>query len=279
MKLLIYEKYDILTLASPDRKISSGPCNGSMSAPNSSRASSRQNTGRLPMGWEDNSSLDSDPKRAALIKKQQAADLRKKLELEKKALNKANKTKEKQTRKDNKKNKELSSKSSKSTKSTKIDATATTSSSSSSRPPLSGRSLDLTSEEVPSLENLLKEIERLRYKNETLDTAWKRSEHENANLQMSLRRLENTLNGHQKTYDIDIGKLRKRVSAMQDRVTVVSRLETGLLELCLEVRDRSADDILESEGMNNPTRRHEASKRDLLKRCNNDVLVVLDHLR
>jgi hypothetical protein len=26
-------------------------------------------------------------------------------------------------------------------------------------------------------------------------------------------------------------------------------------------------------------RRHETSRRDLLKRCNNDVLVVLDHLR
>ena len=63
---------------------------------------------------------------------------------------------------------------------------------------------------------------------------------------------------------------------------------TGLLELCLEVRDRSADDLslddpsTSSSNPNpnpNPLRRHEASKRDLFKRCNSDVLVVLDHLR
>ena len=63
-------------------------------------------------------------------------------------------------------------------------------------------------------------------------------------------------------------------------------IATGLLELCLEVRDRSADDLslddpsTSSSNPNpNPLRRHEASKRDLFKRCNSDVLVVLDHLR
>ena len=41
---------------------------------------------------------------------------------------------------------------------------------------------------------------------------------------------------------------------MQERVTVVARLETGLVELCLEVRDRSADDIMTNGNTNDANR-------------------------
>ena len=220
------------------------------------------------MGWEDEgNNPEANAKREASLLKSNNAAQRKENELNKKQNQRATKKEEAVARKIDraaakKGKKDKASKPTKPIKPTNEE----------------------NDEAVPTIENLLKEIERLRYKNETLDTAWKRSDHENGNLQMGLRRVESQLAGQQEVYDMDIGKLRKRIAAMQERVTVVTRLETGLLELCLEVRDRSADDLLLSNTSNgggggDAGRRHETSKRELLKRCNHDVLVVLDHLR
>ena len=232
------------------------------------------------MGWEDESdNPESDQKRAALEKKQSNAEQRKKKAIANKSC--AAKTKNKEASDSNAalrgSKKPPSGKGGRGSNSSSGGGSSARGDSARSNTG-SGHSVTMDDDggELPTVENLLKELERLRYKNETLDTAWKRADHENGNLTMALKRVEKQLDGQQEKYDVDVGKLRKRVGTMQDRVSVVSRLETGLLELCLEVRDRSADDL--SSG-GDPMRRHERSKTDLLKRCNNDVLVVLDHLR
>ena len=263
------------------------------------------------MGWEDESdNPESNQRRAALEMKQSNAEQRKKKAIATKF--KKIKNKESSERSSSSK-KPPSGKSSngKSSSGSKTNGKAGGSNGDSARTNNTGRGGDAAAAtamkrddddddggEVPSVENLLKIIERLRYKNETLDTAWKRADHENANVTMALQRVEHQLSGQQEKYDVDVGKLRKRVGTMQDRVSIVTRLETGLLELCLEVRDRSADDLSSSGGggghggghggggggdggggESDPMRRHERSKNDLLKQCNNDVLVILDHLR
>lgn len=250
------------------------------SQPNSSRASSRQNTGRLPMGWADEGNTpEANAKREASRMKSKNAEDRKLAEQAKKAKERQNKKEEAQQRKSNKNRNGSSGSSNRGSSGSSSGASKNAKKTSKSTG--NSATADNTSEgAAPTMESLLKEIERLRYQNETLDTARKRSEHEKDNLEMVMNRVKLQLAEQQQVYDVDVGKLRKRISAMQERVSVVTRLESGLIELCLEVRDRSADDINDDNGSNgNDARRHENSKRELLKRCNNDVLVVLDHLR
>jgi hypothetical protein len=243
------------------------------------------------MGWEDESdNPESNQRRAALEMKQSNAEQRKKKAIASKSRVAKTKNKESSERLGSSK-KPPSGKSSGSGKSSSSGSKAANgkaggSNGDSARTNNTGRggadpaATDVEGE-IPSVENLLKVIERLRYKNETLDAAWKRADHENANVTMALKRVEHQLDGQQEKYDVDVGKLRKRVGTMQDRVSIVTRLEAGLLELCLEVRDRSADDLSSGgqhggqHGESDPMRRHERSKNDLLKQCNNDVLVVL----
>ena len=177
------------------------------------------------MGWEDEGSLPGmDEKRALLAQKHASADIRKQQEKERKTKQRnVQKQKILDNRKRNNNNKQQERETQKE-KQAQQKAT-----SKELKLPYSSRTNDDDDDDgtLPTMESLLKKIERLRYQKESIETAWKRSEHENENLQMGIRRLKSQVNGAQENYDTDIGKLRKRVSMMQDRVTVVNRLEKG----------------------------------------------------
>lgn len=263
-------------------------------APSSAR-SSAPSTGRLPMGFEDESSLPgADAKRKAMEEKAAAAKARQQAELQKKAAKAKAKRETPRSARKGKNGKPPTGRTKRKTGSgdgkSRSDGVSEP-----IRGDLEAEILDLLGPaedgSPKSVEDLIREIRRLREANDSLDTAYKREHHENGNIRMKLSQSKKELEQQLSIYDTDIGKLRKRVSAMQDRVAVVTRLESGLVELCLEVRDRSADDFSENDkhnhggthgiggGAGSMLLRHETSKRDLLKDCNNDVLVVLDRLR
>ena len=171
-----------------------------MSQPNTGRSiTSQLSTGRLPMGWEDEGdNPEANAKRAKAMLKASNADTRKLNAEKKKMEERQHKKEEALARKNNRNNNKSTGKDSK--KKSKKNPTNAASSS---------KDADGAAEQ--DVDSLLKEIERLRYKNEKLDTAWKRSTHENENLQMGLRRVESQLAGQQEVYDVDVGKLRQRI--------------------------------------------------------------------
>ena len=72
---------------------------------------------------------------------------------------------------------------------------------------------------------------------------------------------------------------------MKSKIKRLNRRETvntidALLELYFEIRERSMDDFQQdSGGRAIRTQDVEREKTKLLAECNNDILVVLDHLR
>ena len=144
-----------------------------------------------------------------------------------------------------------------------------------------------TSDAVSQSENISADIEEMKNENERLTSSleaaademekWK---HESGNMQLRVRRTEKSLSDLQLQYDDDVSKLRQRISAMQDRVSLVRRLEAGILDLCLEVRDRSSD-ALETISDDSSARllSDEDQKREILNQCGGDALVLLDLLR
>ena len=68
---------------------------------------------------------------------------------------------------------------------------------------------------------------------------------------------------------------------LQRRVKLVNTIENALLELYVEIRDRSMDDLNKDESVSaaHEDEKNSLEKKALLEECNGDMLVVLDHLR
>ena len=213
----------------------------------SARGSSAPSTGRLPMGFEDESSLPgADAKRAAMAERSAAAARRQREAVEQrsakaKAKRAAGATPRNQTKKNVGTGKPPTGKGRGAKNKSKSLEKVKSSSGGNHLAAVMAELLGETDDGSPhSVDDLVAEIRKLRADLSNLDESYQRVDHENGNLQMKLARATQEVAKQVEIYDTDIGKLRKRVSSMQDRVAVVSRLESGLIELCLEVRDRSA---------------------------------------
>ena len=77
--------------------------------------------------------------------------------------------------------------------------------------------------------------------------------------------------------------MKSKIKKLTRRVKLVNTIENALLELYFEIRDRSMDDFNNNNNNNSNqmirAQDIEKEKRNLLNECNNDILVVLDHLR
>ena len=85
-------------------------------------------------------------------------------------------------------------------------------------------------------------------------------------------------------YEDQIHQLKSQVRKLNRRVKLVSTIENALLELYVEVRDRSMDDLGAGHGNHNkegrsPEEQQQIEKKKLLNDCDGDILVVLDHMR
>ena len=107
-----------------------------------------------------------------------------------------------------------------------------------------------------------------------------RAEHERDNVQSKLHRSEREI-VHLKAHHNDItADMKSKIKRLNRRVKLVNTIENALLELYFEIRDRSMDDFQQdSGGRAIRTQDVEREKTKLLAECNNDILVVLDHLR
>ena len=125
------------------------------------------------------------------------------------------------------------------------------------------------------IENLYNEIEILKEK-------VLRSEHERDNVQSKLHRSEKEILRLKSSHTDITADMKLKIKKLTRRVKLVNTIENALLELYFEIRDRSMDDFDQNGTHTNHTIRSldiEKEKRKLLNECNNDILVVLDHLR
>ena len=109
-----------------------------------------------------------------------------------------------------------------------------------------------------------------------------RSEHERDNVQSKLYRSEKEITNLKSQHHEITADMKSKIKKLTRRVKLVNTIENALLELYFEIRDRSMDDFNNNNNNSNQMIRAqdiEKEKRNLLNECNNDILVVLDHLR
>ena len=109
-----------------------------------------------------------------------------------------------------------------------------------------------------------------------------RSEHERDNIQSKLYRSEKEITNLKSQHHEITADMKSKIKKLTRRVKLVNTIENALLELYFEIRDRSMDDFNNNNNNSNQMIRAqdiEKEKRNLLNECNNDILVVLDHLR